>query len=141
MTKEEKLAILEAAEERAYGVLAQMSGADLASEAMAHLMENIASLAWEVSNCTDTIKCEAAPEKEPVKLDPIEEPKPVERHTQAPAITKDEVRKRLSVLQTNADLDIAALMQSMGYSKLSDIPADRYEELLEQAQKIADGEG
>lgn len=49
-------------------------------------------------------------------------------------LTKDEVKAKLLALSGKCDaLDIAAVMEGMGYSKLSDIPAARYAELLENA--------
>ena len=158
MTKEEKLRILEDAETRAYETLAEMTGRDMATEAMDHLMEGIASLSWErsrysgESNWTpsptapepDIDKGESAPKKPPVKLDPIEEPRTANAQPdpdEPVPPTKDEVRKKLAAYQTQANLDVQALMQSMGYAKLSQVPASRYWELLEKAQKTVDGEG
>lgn len=53
----------------------------------------------------------------------------------AATMTKDEVKAKLLALSGKCDaLDIAAVMEGMGYCKLSDIPADRYEELLANAE-------
>ena len=51
-----------------------------------------------------------------------------------PALTKDEVKAKLLELSGNYDaLDGAALMESMGYTRLSDVPAVKYQELLDKA--------
>lgn len=49
-------------------------------------------------------------------------------------LTKAEVRTALSAY-ANAGADVATVMQGMGYAKLSDVPEDRYEELLAAAKK------
>ena len=79
-----------------------------------------------------------APEaKEPVKLDPIEEPAPVPKQ---PTLTKGQMVSKLSTFQTNG-VAIDKVMESMGYAKLSQVPVDRYWELLDLCQKALDGEG
>ena len=51
-----------------------------------------------------------------------------------PALTKDEVKAKLLELSGKYDaLDVAALMESMGYTRLSDVPAAKYQELLDKA--------
>ena len=56
----------------------------------------------------------------------FEEPKP--------ALTKDEVKAKLLELSGKYDaLDVAALMEGMGYTRLSDVPAAKYQALLDKA--------
>lgn len=51
-----------------------------------------------------------------------------------PALTKDEVKAKLLELSGKYDaLDVAALMEGMGYTRLSDVPAVKYQELLDKA--------
>ena len=51
-----------------------------------------------------------------------------------PALTKDEVKAKLLELSGKYDaLDVAALMESMGYTRLSDVPAVKDQELLDKA--------
>ena len=51
-----------------------------------------------------------------------------------PSLTKDEVKAKLLELSGKYDaLDVAALMESMGYTRLSDVPAVKYQELLDKA--------
>lgn len=51
-------------------------------------------------------------------------------------LTKDEVRAALTVIANEHGSEvIAATMQSMGYAKLSEVPAARYAELLSKAKE------
>lgn len=51
-----------------------------------------------------------------------------------PELSYEEVRSRLARLVSAKSVDIPAIMQRMGYTKLSDIPAARYGELLAAAE-------
>lgn len=70
------------------------------------------------------------------------EPEPAPKDSDTPpweepaaGLTKDEVKAKLLALSGKCDaLDIAAVMEGIGYHKLSDIPASRYEELLANAE-------
>ena len=145
MTKEEKLKILEEAEDRCYEALKTVEpGKD-----MNYILENLSSLRWRAEVVRDPAVDGFAPEpdcdKSGAEPKPDKEPQNTEEPApggdEEPKITKEDVRKKLAMYQTNANLDIPSLMQSMGYSKLSEVPASRYRELLEKAQKIVDGEG
>lgn len=148
MTKEEKLKILEEAEERCYKALkAAEPGKD-----MKCILENLGSLLWRadvVRNPEPEFTPVPTPEPDCGKGEVKPKPDKESQNTEEPApggdeepkITKEDVRKKLAMYQTNANLDVPSLMQSMGYSKLSEVPASRYWELLEKAQKIVDGEG
>lgn len=48
--------------------------------------------------------------------------------------TKEEVTAILTDLRNNHGVDIAAVMQELGFAKLSSVPAERYGELIEKAQ-------
>lgn len=52
----------------------------------------------------------------------------------AKAYTKDEVTAILTDLRNNHGVDIAGVMQELGFAKLSSVPADRYAELVAKAQ-------
>ena len=70
------------------------------------------------------------PEPEIPTPAPAPEPEPV-----SSTLTKEEVRDKLSTYSNKYDhLDVAAIMSEMGYSKLSDIPATKYSELLEKVE-------
>lgn len=80
-------------------------------------------------------KNEAPAEKAPVV---VEEPAPVAEGTKPdpePAMTKAEVKAKLLTLSNKYDaLDLSAVMGDMGYAKLSDVPGERYTELLTRAE-------
>ena len=157
MTKEEKLEILQAAEVRAYGAVASTEGPDMGAETFLTLLHAIEQLAWAQERLrspnvpatfdvpqtgyladdkgvgqTDSPETEEKPAAHTAK-------EPAEPEPEAP--TKEQVRAQLARYQANNNLDIPALMKSMGYSKLSEIPAAQYTDLLERARKWADGEG
>lgn len=61
-------------------------------------------------------------------------PEAPEEEEPKPSLTKDEVKAKLLELSGKYDaLDVAALMEGMGYTRLSDMPADKYQELLDKA--------
>ena len=74
-------------------------------------------------------KAESAP-VESATVEPAVTPCPKPEHK----LTKAEVRTALSAY-ANAGADVATVMQGMGYAKLSDVPEDKYPELLEAAKK------
>lgn len=80
-------------------------------------------------------KNEAPAEKVPVV---VEAPAPVAEGTKPdpePAMTKAEVKAKLLTLSNKYDaLDLSAVMGGMGYTKLSDVPGERYTELLTRAE-------
>ena len=50
-------------------------------------------------------------------------------------MTKAEVKAKLLTLSNKYDaLDLSAVMGGMGYTKLSDVPGERYTELLTRAE-------
>ena len=75
----------------------------------------------------DTDRRDEGPTAEQIPESPkVEEPKPT--------LTKDEVKAKLLELSGKYDaLDVAALMEGMGYTRLSDVPAVKYQELLDKA--------
>lgn len=170
MTKEEKLAVLEAAEVRAYRAIESAEGPDMGMEWFAGLLHSIEQLSWNQERLTDpgreayfegSCGCGAKTESgsEPgeeaqetetadTTTDGTDKPHAPEQQPEAESgnegpepPTRDQVRSKLAKYQTTANLDVAALMKRMGYSKLSEVPVDRYWELLELAQNTADGEG
>ena len=75
----------------------------------------------------DTDRRNEGPATEQIPEAPkAEEPKP--------ALTKDEVKAKLLELSGKYDaLDVASLMETTGYTRLSDVPAVKYQELLDKA--------
>lgn len=71
-----------------------------------------------------------AVEAEPPAEETTPEPAP------APTLTKDEVKAKLLALSSKCDaLELSAVMEGMGYGKLSEIPSARYYELLTRAEE------
>ena len=72
----------------------------------------------------------AAPEPEP-ELEVTPEPEPEPEQDTAP--TKDYMVKVLSNAANTKGVDVGACIASLGYKKLSDMPRDKYLELLKLA--------
>lgn len=72
----------------------------------------------------------AAPEPEP-ELEVTPEPEPEPEQDIAP--TKDYMVKVLSNAANTKGVDVGACIASLGYKKLSDMPRDKYRELLKLA--------
>lgn len=72
----------------------------------------------------------AAPEPEP-ELEVVPEPEPEPEQDTAP--TKDYMVKVLSNAANTKGVDVGACIASLGYKKLSDMPRDKYRELLKLA--------
>ena len=72
----------------------------------------------------------AAPEPEP-ELEVAPEPEPEPEQDTAP--TKDYMVKVLSNAANTKGVDVGACIASLGYKKLSDMPRDKYRELLKLA--------
>lgn len=156
MTNAERRAILEGAQERTYAALAEVDAWDATT--VNNLLHNIAEFddllnnnvrfmqkdeqpatsatgdpeppagAGEVKG-TEGDRGDPAPESAPENT---EEPPP-----EAEPMTKDEVKAKLLELSNQCDaLDIAAVMDSMGYSKLSEVPAAQYAELLRRTEAV-----
>ncbi len=91
----------------------------------------------------DTLKgfVNTEPEEAPVKesKDPASTP-PEEAETQAkeaPAITLETVRVKLAELaQAGKQAQAKALISSYGVKRLSDVPQDKYADLLEKASEL-----
>ena len=72
----------------------------------------------------------AAPEPEP-ELEVAPEPEPEPEQDTAP--TKNYMVKALSNAANTKGVDVGACIASLGYKKLSDMPRDKYRELLKLA--------
>jgi hypothetical protein len=75
----------------------------------------------------------AAETPTPIKDDKPEQP-------EQPTMTKAEMVSKLTTFQTGG-VAIDKVMESMGYTKLSQVPANQYDKLLDLCQKALDGEG
>lgn len=142
MTREEQIRILSAAKDRALKQVEETEGCEMGTEEFGRLLYTVQQLDWMANPHCDFPVPESghdAPEEadkpEPVKPEPVKpEPAPEVVQT-ASTMSKEEVRDKLSTYSNKYDhLDVAAIMSEMGYSKLSDIPAARYAELLEKVE-------
>ncbi|MBP3037955.1 hypothetical protein J9303_00340 [Bacillaceae bacterium Marseille-Q3522] len=69
-----------------------------------------------------------APENELVEEEPVKEESSIKLET---------VRKKLATLsQAGLQKEVKALIRSFGYKKLTEIPSEKYAELLEKAEEL-----
>ena len=136
---------------KAYEELAKAAVGDFRTEAMVQLLENISNLEylakeWEeyepprVTFAEDAIAAKALrDETSDAVSDETPAPAPApDPESEGDYMKKEEVRGRLATMQDkHPQLDIAGIMSSMGYQKLSAIPASRYQELLDKAEQAA----
>ena len=163
MTRDEaKLKALQSAETKVYMALAD---AEAGSETLQHLLEQANNLLYlqdrlkmgaeHECHCGGSCcgNAEVMPDddaRKEVVITPVadETPEPVENHTQAPEppaaepMTREEVLAILTPISNTAPDDlIPGVMAEMGYHRLSEIPADRYQELIDRVQEAMKGEG
>lgn len=140
MTNTEKKDILDAAIHRAYAAIAETPGDEMKDQRFSDLLFNIRQMET-FANGHDNAEDDFQGHKGEIG-DPNMCPGPtVSTETINPApepqLTKDEVKAKLLALSDQYDdLDVSVVMESMGYSKLSDIPADKYSLLLDKVAEI-----
>ena len=141
MTNEEKQKILEDVVDKAYRVLKEVGVDEFRTDEVRNLLGTINELDFMIRVRDDMNRVAEALAENPGPAPEIPEtpaPEPVTPAPAAPAkatVTKEEVRDKLSTYSNKYDfLDVAAIMSEMGYGKLSDIPADRYGELIERVE-------
>lgn len=130
MTKQQILDALDIEKDR---ILAGIVNADPLSTEYHTGLSNYSGIlsleGWFLSQGT------GAPAKAPAAA-PAEEPTPEPAQNQtsaAPTYTKAQVRKLLGEAQTqHPTLDLPSIIRSFGAQVLSDVPAERYAELLEK---------
>ena len=130
MTKQQILDALDIEKDR---ILAGIVNADPLSTEYHTGLSNYSGIlsleGWFLSQGT------GAPAKAPAEA-PAEEPTPEPAQNQtsaAPTYTKAQVRKLLGEAQTqHPTLDLPSIIRSFGAQVLSDVPAERYAELLEK---------
>ena len=138
MTREEQIIILTNAQERAFKQIDLTEGHEMGTEEFSRLLDVAGRMGW-MSQPEPMPVPEIVPEE--VQPEPVT-PEIVSEVVQpAPTMSKEEVRDKLSTYSNKYDsLDVAAIMSDMGYGKLSDIPAERYGELIERVEAhIKDG--
>ena len=155
MTKEEKLRVLEKAEEKCFTCLDELSADDMSSDRVGSLLGHINSLQYTAyclknpdrSDFTpppppepDTVseeqpddpaeEAETAAEAPEAEEDvPAEEPESGE----ASAYDLDEIRVTLNRLHRAGKINVAEIFETMGYRTLSDIPKSEYGRLMQLA--------
>lgn len=143
MTNKEKQDILDAAINRAYTAIAETSGDEMKEQRFGDLLFNIHQMET-FANGHDNTEDDFQGHKGEIG-DPNLCPGPtVSAETIKPApepqLTKDEVKAKLLALSDQYDdLDVSVVMESMGYSKLSDIPAEKYSLLLDKVAEVVKG--
>ena len=138
MTREERRQIMNDAVDRAYDEVARATSGEMDTPEFRTLIKNIMDMEWL-----------ARPDFRDDGITPTKPDAPVEQVTEEPAadpfapapveptaaISKDELRDKLSTYSNKHDsLDVAAIMNGMGYSKLSDVPTSQYAALLEKVE-------
>lgn len=153
MTNEEKIAILRDREDRAYELLRTMEPTDPAFGPCFDIacqcryrrgdLERIGGGGCDEASMTGEKgdKPEAAKQTPPVS--PEAEAKPTEAKAAAPAtnetaLTKADVLAKLTPISMQYDKLVPAVMSDMGYAKLSQIPAERYGELLSKVEEAVE---
>ena len=138
MTREEQIRILTDAQERAFKQIDQTKGCEMGSEEFSRLVSVANQLSWEIRDQVFPAEVEVAGAPEQVQPEPAEPetaPEEVQPEPKQNLMSKEDVRDKLSTYSNKYDhLDVAAIMSEMGYSKLSEIPATRYAELLEKVE-------
>ena len=143
MTRERKTEILNDLLEQGYNAIPHLREEDMASDRIAALLRNLSAaeqlrqvVSWDGGDTdlgSDAQKCD--PEAE----SPTAAPEEQTQEDAETAITKEELKKKLLMLGNQHDaLDVAAIMNGMGYDRLSDIPADRYGELLSKVESAVE---
>ena len=137
MTKAEKLRIYQSMEEKILQTLDGRTGEQLVSketDLALDLLANITVAQWRLEE-DDPAERKTTPSSAPdpgpaPASEPVSESEP---EPDGETMTKEEVRAKLAALATNPKVNVAAIMAEMGYAKLSDVPAARYQELLDKA--------
>ena len=154
MTKEEKLRVLEKAEEKCFTCLDELSADDMSSGRVRTLLEHISSLQYTAyrleypdRSCSTT---SPPPEPDTVSEEQPDDPVPTETAADAPeaedddpaeepesgeasAYDLDEIRVTLNRLHRAGKINVAEIFEMMGYRTLSDIPKSEYGRLMQLA--------
>lgn len=92
----------------------------------------------EQSKSEFSFKLQDAATSSETKPEPKQKPEPApEPETAAPPVTLEQVRTKLAALaQAGKQAQVKELLQSFGATKLTDVPAEKYPELLAKAEEI-----
>lgn len=150
MTNKEKLQILLDREERAYELLRKLEPTDPAfgtcldnSHRCMYVRSEIVMADVDESLCGEGVGPAPEADQEPEPETEVEQPKPEAKEeaaapatNDAPQLTRVEVRDRLSAVSIKHGSDVVTrAMAELGFVKLSQIPAERYGELLDKVEE------
>lgn len=147
MTNKEKLQILLDREERAYELLRKLEPTDPAFgtcldnfHRCMYVRSEIVMADADESQCDEGVG--TAPEADPEPESETEQPKPEAKEgaaatatNGAPQLTKEDMVNRLTPISLSHPNVVQRAMAEMGFSKLSQIPAERYGELLDKVEE------
>lgn len=155
MTKEEKLRVLEKAEEKCFTCLYELSADDMSSDRVGSLLGHINSLQYTAYCLKNPDRSDFTPPPPPPEPDTVSEeqpddPVPTETAAEAPeaedddpaeepesgeasAYDLDEIRVTLNRLHRAGKINVAEIFETMGYRTLSDIPKSEYGRLMQLA--------
>ena len=155
MTKEEKLRVLEKAEEKCFTCLDELSADDMSSDRVGSLLGHINSLQYTAYCLKNPDRSDFTPPPPPPEPDTVSEeqpddPVPTETAAEAPeaedadpaeepesgeasAYDLDEIRVTLNRLHRAGKINVAEIFATMGYRTLSEIPASEYGRLMQLA--------
>lgn len=153
MTKEEKMRVLEKAEEKCFTCLDELSADDMSSDRVGSLLGHINSLQY-TAHCLEhpdrSGSTQPPPEPDTVSEEQPDDPAPTETAAEAPetedddpaeepesgeasAYDLDEIRVTLNRLHRAGKINVAEIFETMGYHTLSDIPKSEYGRLMQLA--------
>lgn len=154
MTKEEKLRVLEKAEEKCFTCLDELSADDMSSDRVGPLLGHINSLQYTAYCLKNPDRSDFTPppppEPDTVSEEQPDDPVPTETAAEAPeaedddpaeepesgeasAYDLDEIRVTLNRLHRAGKINVAEIFETMGYRTLSDIPKSEYGRLMQLA--------
>ena len=154
MTKEEKLRVLEKAEEKCFSCLYELSADDMSSDRVGSLLGHINSLQYTAYCLKNPDRSDFTPppppEPDTVSEEQPDDPVPTETAAEAPeaeaddpaeepesgeasAYDLDEIRVTLNRLHRAGKINVAEIFETMGYRTLSDIPKSEYGRLMQLA--------
>lgn len=154
MTKEEKLRVLEKAEEKCFTCLYELSADDMSSDRVGSLLGHINSLQYTAYCLKNPDRSDFTPppppEPDTVSEEQPDDPVPTETAAEAPeaeedvpaekpeteeAVTYDrnEICVTLNRLHRAGKINVAEIFATMGYRTLSEIPASEYGRLMQLA--------
>ena len=105
---------------------------EAAPELMAAI-DNLTAALIEIININVNLKTGV----ETKETKPIDNAKPADKPADRPTLTLETVRAKLANLsQSGKQKEVKAIIESFGVKKLTDIPAEKYPEVMEKAAEL-----